>query len=276
MTLPKSRLLKYFILGILSVLIASLWFHKKEEPQKSPRDYNAIKAEGIIRVATEYNSIGYYTDGDSISGFHYELINAFAKQNGLKAEIIPEMSYQKRLQGLSNGTFDIIGYGIQSTSELQDSLLLTIPIFLSKQVLVQRKAVKGDSTYIRNQLDLAGKTLYVIKGSPSILRIQNLGNEIGDTIFVKEIDKYGPEQLLAMVAHGDIKYAVCNEDIARAEIDSFPQLDINTDISFTQFYSWGVSKKSPVLLIQLNTWLKTFSKSKDFQRIYHKYYGKQH
>lgn len=273
MTLPKSKLLKYFVLGILSVLIASVWL-RKEKSQKSPRDYTAIQAEGVIRVATEYNSIGYYTDGDSISGFHYELINAFAKQKGLKAIITPEMSFEKLLRGLSNGTFDMIASGIQATSEFKDSLLLTTPIFLSKQILVQRKAVKGDSTYIRNQLDLAGKTLHVIKGSPSMLRIQNLGNEIGDTIYVKEIDKYGPEQLLAMVAHGDIKYAVCNEDIARAAIDSFPQLDINTKISFTQFYSWAVSKQSPALLDTLNTWLKTFSKSKEFQRIYHKYYGK--
>nr|WP_320058986.1 transporter substrate-binding domain-containing protein [uncultured Bacteroides sp.] len=273
MTLPKSKLLKYFVLGILSVLIASVWF-RKEKPQNSPRDYTAIQSEGIIRVATEYNSIGYYTDGDSISGFHYELINAFAKQKGLKAEITPEMSFEKRLRGLSDGTFDMIASGIQATSEFRDSLLLTTPIFLSKQILVQRRAIKGDSTYIRNQLDLAGKTLHVIKGSPSILRIQNLGNEIGDTIYVKEIDKYGPEQLLAMVAHGDIKYAVCDEDIARAAIDSFPQLDINTKISFTQFYSWAVSKQSPALLDTLNAWLKTFSKSKEFQRIYYKYYGK--
>ncbi len=37
---------------------------------------------------------------------------------------------------------------------------------------------------------------------------------------------------------GDIDYAVCDESIARAVTDSIPQIDINTDISFTQFYSW--------------------------------------
>ena len=77
---------------------------------------------------------------------------------------------------------------------------------------------------------------------------------------------------MAMVAHGDINYAVCDESIALASIDSFPQLDIHTDISFTQFYSWGISKKSPVLLDSLNSWLKTFARSKEYQRIYKKYY----
>ena len=112
---------------------------------------------------------------------------------------------------------------------------------------MQRKANgENDSLYIRNQLDLAQKTLHVVKGSPSILRIQNLGNEIGDTIYIKEIEKYGSEQLISLVAHGDIDYAVCDESIARAVADSLPQVDINTAISFTQFYSWAVSKRKRV------------------------------
>lgn len=114
----------------------------------------------------------------------------------------------------------------------------------------------------------------MVKGSPSILRIRNLGNEIGDTIYVNEIDKYGSEQLIALVAHGDIDYAVCDESIARTAIDSLPQLDINTAISFTQFYSWGVSKQSPMLLDSLNSWLSTFRESIEYQQIYRKYYGK--
>ena len=56
-----------------------------------------------------------------------------------------------------------------------------------------------------------------------------------------------------MVAHGDIDYAVCDESIARAAADSIPQIDINTAISFTQFYSWAVRKQSPALLDSLNT-----------------------
>lgn len=89
------------------------------------------------------------------------------------------MSFEERLKGLSEGRYDVIAYGILATSKLKDSLLLTSPIVLNKQVLVQRKENgENDSLYIRNQLDLARRTLHVVKGSPSILRIQNLGNEI--------------------------------------------------------------------------------------------------
>lgn len=275
---PKLRITRYLLLviAVLAVIFSFRYCGKPEKPVGHPRDYAAIAKEGVLRVATEYNSIGFFVDGDTISGFHYDLIQAFARDKGLKAEITPLMSFDERLKGLSEGRYDVIAYGILATSELKDSLLLTSPIFLNKQVLVQRKErEENDSLYIRSQLDLARRTLHVVKGSPSILRIRNLGNEIGDTIYIKEIEKYGSEQLIALVAHGDIDYAVCDESIARTAADSLPQIDINTAISFTQFYSWGVSKQSPVLLDSLNTWLDKFQQGEEYQKIYQKYYSKK-
>ena len=277
-TRPRLRLFRYLVpvVIVLAILFSVRQCGKKEKPPGHPRDYAAIAKEGILRIATEYNSISFYVDGDTVSGFHYELIEAFARNKGLQAEIIPLMSFEERLKGLAEGRFDVIAFGILATSELKDSLLLTTPIVLNKQVLVQRKATEeSDSLYIHSQLDLAQRTLHVVKGSPSILRIQNLGNEIGDTIYIKEIEKYGPEQLISLVAHGDIDYAVCDESIARAVADSLPQIDINTAISFTQFYSWAVSKQSPVLLDSLNTWLDKFQKEAEYQKIYKKYYDKK-
>lgn len=274
-TRPKLRLFRYLVpvVIVLAILFSVRQCGSKQEKPSGPRDYAAIAKEGILRVATEYNSTSFYVDGDTISGFHYELIEAFARDKGLKAEIMPFMSFEERLKGLAEGRFDVIAFGILATSELKDSLLLTTPIVLNKQVLVQRKETEeNDSLYIRSQLDLAQRTLHVVKGSPSILRIRNLGNEIGDTIYIKEIEKYGPEQLISLVAHGDIDYAVCDESIARAVADSLPQIDINTAISFTQFYSWAVSKQSPVLLDSLNTWLDKFQKEKEYQKLYKKYY----
>lgn len=277
-TRPKLRLFRYLVpvVIVLALLISVRQCDNQEKPLGHPRDYAAIIKEGILRVATEYNSISFYVDGDTVSGFHYELIEAFARDKGLKAEIIPLMSFEERLKGLAEGRYDVIAFGILATSELKDSLLLTTPIVLNKQVLVQRKKNgENDSLYIHNQLDLAQRTLHVVKGSPSILRIQNLGNEIGDTIYIEEIEKYGPEQLISLVAHGDIDYAVCDESIARAVADSLPQIDINTAISFTQFYSWAVSKQSPVLLDSLNTWLDKLQEEEEYQKIYQKYYDKK-
>lgn len=277
MKITKSKTIKYLSIAVVAVIIASIWTtYQKEEPvpeEITYRDYDEIKRSGMLRTVTEYNSVSFFLNGDTITGFHYELIEAFAKAKGLQAEIIPEMSFEKRITELNNGIYDVVAYGIPTTSEWKDSILLTIPIIRSKQILVQRKPEYDSTTlYISSQLDLAHKTLYVEKGSPSIFRIHNLENEIADTIFINEVEKYGPEQLIAMVAHGDIDYAVADEVIAKASIDSFPQLDISTGISFNQFYSWGVNKESPALLDTLNSWLTEYMQQREYQELYRKYF----
>lgn len=268
-----KKYLKYVVMGVVAVTLSTFLFQKKTEVTH-PRDYEEISQSGILRAVTEYNSISYHAEGDTISGFYYELIHAFAHSKGLQSEVTPEMSFEKRLEGVLTGKYDILANGTMVTSESKDSLLFTQPILLNRQVLVQRKASGDkDSLYIHSQLDLARKTLHVVKGSPAILRIHNLGNEIGDTIYIKEIEKYGSEQLMALVAHGDIDYAVCDEGIAEASLPDFPQLDIKTAISFSQFYSWGVNKHSPALRDSLNAWLDHYKQTPEFKKLLKKYYN---
>ena len=118
---------------------------------------------------------------------------------------------------------------------------------------------------------LKKQTVHIVKGSPSVFRILNLSNEIGDTIYVQEIERYGQEQLLAMVANKDIDYAICDESIALSAIHNLPQLDIETAVSFTQFYSWGVHRDNTVLLDSLNVWLENYKKTSAFQQLLKKY-----
>ena len=276
--LPKRlnpKIWKYLAAALVGSLVATFVLPRGETSNavSASRDYPEIATEGTLRVALEYNSISLHLNGDTLSGFDYELIEAFAKDHGLHVSIMPEMSFEKRLEGLAIGKYDLIANGILATSTLKDSLLLTTPIMLSRQVLVQRCcADDADTTFIRSLIDLGGKTVHVVKQSPYILRLRNLGDEIGDTIYIREVERYGSEQLIALVAHGDIDYAVCEESIAQAAADSLPQIDISTAIGFSQFYSWAVSKQSPELLDTLNAWIDRFKQGREYERLYRKYY----
>ena len=92
-TRPKLRLSRYLVpvIIVLAIIFSIRQCGNQEKPSGHPRDYAAIAKEGILRVATEYNSISFYVDGDTVSGFHYELIQAFAYDKGLKTEITPLM-----------------------------------------------------------------------------------------------------------------------------------------------------------------------------------------
>lgn len=268
----RKLLILYIVLLLISLAIMSVLILRM--PKKNePRDYKEIKQEGVLRVVTEYNQSGYFMSGDTLQGFQYELCRAIAKYSGLEIEMYLEMNLDKSFEGLKNNQYDIIARNIPTTTELKEDYLFIEPIVLNKQVLVQRTASNNNGIEpIRNQLNLAKKTLYVPQNSPAILRLHNLQHEIADTIHIVEELLYSSEQLIIMVAKGDIEYAVCDQQIARIAKKQFPEIDIDTDISFTQLQSWAVRKNAPVLLDSLNHWFIRMRKDGTFDKIYQKYY----
>ncbi len=262
---------KYLLIAGVCLLVFSMLNKKKENEEAQPRDLQEIKSGGVLRVATEYNSNAFYVDGDTVSGFHYSLISAFAKEQGLEVEIIPIMSIEERIHGLERGEYDIIACNMPISNAYKDSLLFTIPILIDQQVLVQRNS-ENDSNYIDSQVKLAERTIHLVKGSDARMRINNIIEEIGDTIYIKEVDKYGTEQLISLVAHGDIDYAVCEKEIVEALKDSFPNIDAETEIGFAQFQGWAVNKNARLLLDSLNSWLTCYKKSKEFSILLKKHY----
>ncbi len=258
--------------GAILLLILAWFLHSTAPPKNTSHTDADIMQTRTLRATTEYSAIGYYVDHDTLAGLHYELIHAFARDKGFALQLTPEMSFERQIDGLHNNTYDLIAGSILITGEQRDSLLsFTTPILSSRQILIQRKPTPTDSGHISIPLQLGGKTVYVPQGSPVIYRLKHLGDEIGDTIHIAQIERYGAEQLMAMVAHGDIDYTVCEEGVALTLADQYPQLDLNTPVSFSQFYGWAVPTTSQALLDTLNTWLNQYKQTPAFRRLLEKY-----
>ncbi|MDY9919119.1 extracellular solute-binding protein, family 3 [Porphyromonadaceae bacterium NLAE-zl-C104] len=272
----RKRLYLYLLLLIVAIVAMILLRTSMKGFRNTfmaPRDYNEIISSGELNVVTDYNSIGLYASGDSLQGFQREMILALEKEWGIKVNLFLENSLDENLEGLLTMRYDLVARNIPVNIKLKDTFAFTNPITLNKQVLVQRKQEYNDSVEpIRQHLDLAGKTIRVANDSPVILRLNNLSHEIGDTIFIVEDPTYETEQLVMMVASGDIDFTVCDEKMAIRLAKVLPEIDIETDISFTQLESWSVRKDSPVLLDSLNSWLDRFKTTPAFKRIYRKYY----
>ncbi len=237
------------------------------------RDFEEIMATGELNVVTDYNSIGYFVSGDTAKGFQLEMVRALEAEWGVRVNLYLENSLDDNLKGLESFKYDIVARNVPVNSILKELFAFTSTITLNKLVLVQRKYLYNDSIEpIRNHLDLAKKVIHVAKDSPAILRLNNLSQEIGDTIFVEEDPTYEAEQLVMMVASGDIDFTVCDERVAKHLAAQFPEIDIETDISFTQLESWALRKESPVLLDSLNSWIARFKESKHFMQIHNRYY----
>ena len=268
-----KRWWRYIAIGIGAIIIYRLFFYKEKVEAPVLRDYNEIIAGDTLHVTMEYNAFSITEGNDSIEGFYLELIQAFAREHHLQLLVSPEMSMVRRLQGLHEGRYDLIADGIPVTAGREDSLLFSHPIMRSNQVLVQRKPLDAEDSakYISSQVMLAGKTLHVIKDSPAMMRIHNLMEEIGDSIYIASMDKYGAEQLIALVSHADVDYAVCDRRIAQMAADSMPNIDFSIPIGFSQFYAWGMRASSPILCDSINVWLDSFMQTKAFKTLARKY-----
>jgi membrane-bound lytic murein transglycosylase MltF len=277
--MKSKRLLFLYFSLLIVVAVAMSLLAGSMATDSSPmllRDYDQIKEEGVLRIATEYNQAGYYVAGDTVEGFQYELGKAIARLSGLEVEMYPEAAFAENPAAFSGKACDVIAGNAPVTTHLRNEYLFTDAVILNKQILVQRTAKANDGVLpLRNQLELAKKTIHVSAHSPSLLRLRNLEQEIGDTIRVVEVeaDSLSAGRLIAMVARGEIDYAVCDQLTARYFQRQFPGIDIQTDISFTQIASWAVRKESPMLLDSLNGWLRQIRESGLYNEIYERYYS---
>ncbi|MBD5284791.1 MAG: transporter substrate-binding domain-containing protein [Bacteroides sp.] len=226
-----------------------------------------------IDVAIEYSPLSFYQYDDTLGGYNYDLLRLLARDHNLVFNYHPVTAVSKPLEKLENGDYDLLVADIPATTELKEQYTLLEPVLLDKQVLVQRKDPKGN-VKIKSQLDLAGDTLWIVAGSSIEKRINNLAKEIGSDINIKHEDEYGAEQLFIMTALGEINNAVVNERVARELIDKYPNVDISTDISFTQFQSWLTSKANPALADSINKWLVDLKKTDEYQMLVEKYLSK--
>ena len=270
---PKKRTnLIYFISGLL--LVGFFLFFIFKSNRFGPRDYAQIEKMDTLHIVTNFDQIGYFVSGDTIAGFNHDLLQGLQRYTKIHFAISVENSLEKSFEDLKSGKYDLIARNIGVNANLKSMYLFTNPIVHNKLILVQRKAEYNNGLQpIRSHLQLAKKTIYVPKDSPSKFRLSNLEHEIGDTIIVLENDIYEAPQLAMMVASHEIDYTVCDINTAQELAAKIPELDIKTDIGFTHLESWSVSRKSPVLLDSLNTWIDRFKRTPEYQKIYHKYYN---
>jgi len=243
-------------------------------------DLPQIMERGKIRVVTNYNSTNYFVYKGQPMGYQFEMLQAFANFMNVKLEVTVSNDLQSNYLALQNGQIDVIASSLAVTRETENFVTFTEPHSFSRQVLVQQAYTPDQigsidikfNHIIRNQLDLAGKSVYVQKGSAFVQRLRNLSDEIGDSIHIVEIPDYEVEQLIELVAEGEIPYTVCDENLAKVNLNFYPNLDVETAVSFPQKQAWAVNKNAPELLNAINNWMVGFTKSARYRRIYQKYF----
>ncbi len=244
-------------------------------------DLDDILERGVLRAITDFNSTNYFIYRGEPMGFHLELLQHFAAHLGVDLELSVTNDLDESIRWLSEeGGYDLMAQSLPVTASLRQSLSLSESFAQTHLVLVQRKPAHWhnmrsseiEGQLLRQQLDLGRKTVHVNRHSAAISRLQHLMEEIGDTIHVVARDE-SVEQLIEMVAEGEIEYTVSDDKLARLHEMYYAHIDTQTPLGFRQNLSWATREGADELLAALNEWLAGFKETRLFTDIYNKYYN---
>ncbi|MBN1951801.1 MAG: transporter substrate-binding domain-containing protein [Bacteroidales bacterium] len=239
----------------------------------------SIMESGILRVVTDFNSSSYFIYRGQPMGYQYEMLQELSDYLGVKLEVSVNNDLQEKIEMLNSNKVDLVAVNLTVTKERREEVEFTVPHAQTCQVLVQRKPDNWDrlsnrsleDSLLRNQLDLAEKTVWVQKNSAYAERLANLSDEIGYPIHIRETDD-GVEDLIAKVASGEIEFTVCDEITAQINESYYNNLDIATPVSFPQSLAWALPKGATDLKEAIDTWLTDFKKTSKYASIHRKYF----
>lgn len=279
--LTYKRGIAIFLFLFFSLVVFVLWNEISNSREKYLNnsdgllnDLHRIKKTGVLKAAVDYNSSNYFIYRGKPMGFEYEILQSLCNELEVKLEIVVSNNIKESMDGLKNSRFDLIAQNLTVTKQRSNEIDFTLPLHQTKQVLVQReKSVNlTDSAYIGSVLELKGKKVHVQKYSAHYQRLINLTEETGLDTEVIADSLLSVEELIALVAKGEIDYTVCDENIAKLNKFYYPNLDVTLQISFPQNIAWAVRKGTDEWKEFLDKWLAEFRETRKYHHIYYKYF----
>lgn len=269
----SKRYLLPLLLGVVIVALTAIGVVRRMDIENNSQLVEKYKKPGddTLAVAIEMSPLTFILENDTAEGFDYLMLRDMAQRNGVNVKFYPFTHIDKAFKQLYDGDFDLLVASMPSTSALKEYFPLTKEVYIDRLVLVQRKA-EGDSLpAVRSQTELKGDTVWIAKGKPFKTRLTNMANELGDTICVVESPDYSSEHLAIMTALGDIRHAVVGHAEARRVARNYPQLDVGTPISLSQFQVWAVAPGDSTLLERLNGWIENFKGTEEYRQLAERY-----
>lgn len=205
-----------------------------------------------LRVATLYSPTGYFIYQEEQMGYDYTLVKDWCEDKHIHMELEVAPALQTALEWLDSGLVDLVAYEVPVTRQYNEFVRHCGPVTVTNQVLVQPRSEKA----ITDVTQLVGRDVYVEADSKYEQRIRNLDNELGGGINIHTVDRDTliTEDLLEMVAEGQIPLTVVDSDVARLNKTYYPGLDISLSLSFGQKAQWAVAPQNAWLADSIDSW----------------------
>ncbi len=265
----RKRYILPVVIGAVIVVFVAIGLLRKHDIEGDSSLVENFKKPGgdTLAVGIEMSPLTYILENDTAEGFDYLMLRDMARQHGVPVKFHPFTQLDRAFTDLKDKKYDLLVAAMPSTAALKEYFPLTDAVYIDRQVLVQLADSAGGKGAVGSQEQLMGDTLWIAKGKPFKTRLQNMAKELGDTITVLTDPEQSSEHLAIMTALGQIKHAVVGEAVARRVARQYPQLDISTPISLSQFQVWAVAPGDSALLDTLNRWIDEFKATAEYRRL---------
>ena len=196
-------------------------------------------------------------DPNHLVGFEVDLSVELAKRLGVKARPV-HGQWDKLLELLARGDFDVALNGIEVAEEKRRVCLLTRPYFVAEEKLTVRR---GDAHAPRTLAALAGRKVGTLPGSLAERILARAGAE------VRSYDG-GQNEIYEDLRLGRTDAVLLDGPVARYYGDVEPELE-EVDGSFGEVsYALAVAVGDEALLAELNAALESLARDGTLARIY--------
>jgi membrane-bound lytic murein transglycosylase F len=246
-------------------------------------DLQDIVANGKLRVLMDNSTVSYFNYRDKEIGLEYEMLQNFCKELGVELEVTLIKDYGDIQKKLDNNEVDLVACNYTVNAESNKTILFSNPYLRTDLVVVQRiktlsaamdKNMKEiDHPLLDDPIQLARKHVSVRKNSNAMMRLHNLQEEIGDTIYLnEEATNVSTEDLLELVSNGKIDFTVAERNICDASKNFYPNLNSSVSLGIKQNIAFGMRINSLLLKSKVDKWLEKFMSQPAFGFIKKKYF----
>ena len=177
-------------------------------------DLEGIRERGVLRVLTRNNPVTYYLYRGRPMGFDFELAKFIAEDLDVRLAMVVPPSRDQLIPWLLEGRGDIIAASFTITEERGAHVAFSQPYLFVDEMVVSRA---GDPP-MTTLADLKGTTLHVRRSSSYYDTLERLQGDYGPFTIVEAPEDLETEQLIGMVARGEIPLTVSDSHILNVEL----------------------------------------------------------
>jgi membrane-bound lytic murein transglycosylase F len=222
---------------------------------------------GKLKVLTLYSTTSYYQgDKGEDSGFEYELVNMFAKDQGLELELIVVDTIDELIKDLKSGRAHLGAAGLTITKERQKGLSFSSPYQSVKQ-----QVVCGEKHYVKKLKDLSKLKLVVNTGTSYEETLKKVKEEHPE-INYKSLKDSSSQGVLEQIWNNRKLCTLVDSNILAVHRRYFPELRVVYEFKDQSELAWAFPPKSEKLINKVNEWLEDKRKV-TLKNLKNKYYG---